>query len=338
MLRTRVRFIKGAKNEERIIVVRIYSLEEIKRAIDPARLIQCQEEGFVAYSEGQVVVPPPGSLFFDDPPGDCHIKFGYLIDDVYYVIKIASGFYRNPDLGLPSSNGMMLVFDRKTGIPAAVLLDEGYLTDMRTAAAGAIAAKYLAPQPITRIGIVGTGTQARLQPQLLREITPCRDLVVWGRNAARAEAYKRDVEPLGFAVEVAARIQDLCAACNLIVTTTPSRSPLIGPRHVRPGTHITAVGADGGGKQELDAELFKRAAVCAVDSRRQCRELGDSSHALKAGLIKEEQLVELGTLIRKPELCRTAPDQITICDLTGVAVQDIQIAKLAMAGCAVQAG
>jgi ornithine cyclodeaminase len=333
-----VRLIQSAKNGERTLVVRIYSLEEIKQAIEPVHLIQCQEEGFVAYSEGQVVVPPPGSLFFDDPPGDCHIKFGYLIDDVYYVIKIASGFYRNPDLGLPSSNGMMLVFERKTGVPAAVLLDEGYLTDMRTAAAGAIAAKYLAPLPITRIGIVGTGTQARLQPQLLREVTPCRDLMVWGRNAGRAEAYRRDVEPLGFAVEVAARIQDLCAACNLIVTTTPSRSPLIGPRQVRPGTHITAVGADGGGKQELDAELFKKASVFVVDSRRQCRELGDSSYALKAGFVKEDQLVELGTLIRKPELGRTSADQITICDLTGVAVQDIQIAKLAMAGCVGRAG
>jgi ornithine cyclodeaminase len=319
-------------------VVRIYNLEEIKRAIDPAHLIQCQEEGFVAYSEGQVVVPPPGSLFFDDPPGDCHIKFGYLIEDAYYVIKIASGFYRNPDLGLPSSNGMMLVFDRKTGVAAAVLLDEGYLTDMRTAAAGAIAAKHLGPQPITRIGIVGTGTQARLQPQLLREVTPCRDLVVWGRNPAKAEACKRDLEPLGFSVEVAARIQDLCASCNLIVTATPSRSPLIGPRQVRPGTHITAVGADGGGKQELDAELFRKAAVCAVDSRRQCREVGDSSYALKAGIVREDQLVEIGTILRRPELGRTGADQITICDLTGVAVQDIQIAKLAMAGCADRAG
>jgi ornithine cyclodeaminase len=139
-------------------------------------------------------------------------------------------------------------------------------------------------------------------------------------------------------VEVAARIQDLCASCNLIVTATPSRSPLIGPRQVRPGTHITAVGADGGGKQELDAELFRKAAVCAVDSRRQCREVGDSSYALKAGIVREDQLVEIGTILRRPELGRTGADQITICDLTGVAVQDIQIAKLAMAGCADRAG
>ncbi len=316
-------------------MTRIFKLEQIKQTIDPTRLIASQEEGFKAYSEGRVVVPPAGSLFFEDPPGDCHIKFGYVIDDDFYVIKIASGFYQNPDLGLPSSNGMMLVFNRRTGIPEAILLDEGYLTDMRTAAAGAIAAKYLAPKQITGIGIIGTGTQARMQLDMLRHVTTCRDAVVWGRNPVRAEACKKDMETMGFRVSVASRIQDLCAASNLIVTTTPSRSPLLGPRQVRPGTHITAVGADGGGKQELDAELFKKAAVWVVDSRRQCREHGDSSYAIKAGFIREEQLIELGTLIQRREPGRTAADQITICDLTGVAVQDIQIAKLAMAGCAV---
>jgi len=121
----------------------------------------------------------------------------------------------------------------------------------------------------------------------------------------------------------------VAARCNLIVTTTPSREPLLQAADIRPGTHLTAVGADGFGKQELAAELFGRAAVLAVDSRAQCFDHGDSSYALRQGVVPKERFVELGELIADRTLARTQDDQITIADLTGLAVQDIQIAKLA---------
>lgn len=308
--------------------MQIYNLEQIKTVIEPQQLIRHLEEGFVAYSEGKVVVPPVGHLYFDESQGECHIKYGHIIGDDHFVIKVATGFYKNPEMCLPSSNGLILLFSQKTGNPEAILLDEGYLTDMRTAAAGAIAAKHLAPHKVERIGIVGTGIQARLQLELLKNVTACREVIVWGRSQYRTGLFRDNMVKSGFSIEETLQIEDLASSSNLIVTTTSAGTPLLFASHIKPGTHITAVGADGGGKQELDAELFERADISVVDSLAQCREYGDSSYALRAGVIKEDRLLELGELIKHPELGRSNDEQITIADLTGVAVQDMQIAKL----------
>jgi len=305
--------------------LRIFSRAGLARALSPDAVIRAIEQGFIAYSRGEVVVPPVGHLQFTDPPGDCHIKYGYVRDDATFTVKIATGFYRNPDIGLPSSNGMMLVFSARTGEPLALLQDEGYLTDLRTAAAGAVAAKYLAPPRVERIGIVGAGTQAHLQLELLKEVTDCRRAVLWARSPERAAAFRVE----GFAIEIAASVSELCARCQLIVTATPARGALISAADVQPGTHITAVGADGGGKQEIDPRLFARAR-CFADSRAQCSSFGDSFYAVKAGLIRAEDLVEIGELLQNPGLGRRDPEEVTIADLTGVAVQDIQIARLAI--------
>jgi ornithine cyclodeaminase/alanine dehydrogenase-like protein (mu-crystallin family) len=311
-------------------VTAILTLEQIKRAVDSLELIRTLEEGFVAYSQGRVVVPPVGHLDFDNPPGDCHIKYGCVRGDEHFVVKIATGFYRNPDVGLPSSNGVVLVFLQKTGQLEVILLDEGWLTDVRTAAAGAIAAKHLGPRLTKRIGIVGTGTQARLQLDWLRHVTTCRDATVWGRNVEHAAACAEEMATMGFRTRVEARLEDLCASCSLIVTTTPSRQPLINAAWIKSGTHITAVGADGAGKQELCPGVFAKADIRVVDSLRQCREFGDVSHALTAGTVAAESLVELGRIIEDPRLGRTGDDQITVADLTGIAVQDIRIAELVL--------
>ncbi|MFQ5982460.1 MAG: ornithine cyclodeaminase family protein, partial [Woeseiaceae bacterium] len=126
-------------------------LDEIKHLVDVPQLIADIESGFVLYSDGKVNVPPVGFLHFDDPPGDVHIKYGYVAGDDNYVLKMASGFYDNPHLGLPVSDGLILVFSQKTGELKLILLDKCWLTDMRTAAAGAVAAQHLAPQAITAI-------------------------------------------------------------------------------------------------------------------------------------------------------------------------------------------
>jgi ornithine cyclodeaminase len=302
-----------------------YSRAQLEAVIDPAELIQAVEDGFVAYSRGEVVVPPVGHLEFENPPGDCHIKYGYIRGDDAFTIKIATGFYRNPERGLPSSNGVILVFSNRTGELLAMLQDEGCLTDLRTAAAGAVAAKYLAPSKVESLGIIGAGTQARLQLQYLTEVTPCRRVLLWARSAERAAAFQAD----GYQIEIAPTPAYVAARSQLIVTATPARHWLLGADDIRPGTHITAVGADGGGKQELDPRLFPRA-VCIVDSRKQCAQFGDSAYAIQAGLITSEELIELGEIIQDPRRGRKDDEQITIADLTGVAVQDIQIAKLAL--------
>jgi ornithine cyclodeaminase len=302
----------------------IVSLAQIQSVLPQIDLIPAIEDGFRRYSAGQAVVPPVGELLLDK--GEVHIKYGYTQGEAYYVIKIASGFYQNPQLGLPSSSGLMLLFSQETGQPQAILLDEGFLTDIRTAVAGAIAAKYLAPRHVQRIGIVGTGIQARQQLRYLKEVTPCREVLVWGRGEEQLQAYREEMEAEGFQVETTLDTAVLQDSCNLIVTTTPSREPLLHAKYLQPGTHITAVGSDTPQKQELEPQILARADLVVADSIPQCLERGEIHQALKEGLLAGEDLVELGQIISGEAHGRSDEAQITVADLTGVAVQDMSIA------------
>lgn len=308
-------------------IITLPEIKEVLNTIPPSELLQSIEDGFVAYSQNRVVVPPVGHLQFAQPPGDVHIKYGYIQDDDYYVIKIASSFYDNPKQGLLSSNGSMHIYDRKTGECLAILLDEGYLTDVRTAIAGALVAKRLAPSRVRAIGIVGTGTQARFQLTWLKQVLDCRKVYVWGRSAESLQKYYEDMMPLGFDIKTTESIEELTANSNYIVTTTPATQPLLQSSQIRTGTHITAMGTDAAGKQELDPAILAKAALMAVDSLSQCIDHGEVSHAIRSGLIKPESLIELGGLVLR-DLRRTNDKQITVADLTGVAMQDIQIATL----------
>jgi len=312
----------------------VLELDEIQPLVDASQLISDIAEGFVLYSEGRVTVPPVGFLHFDDPPGDVHIKYGAVNGDDYYVLKIASAFHDNPQLGLPASNGSVLVFSQKTGALKLVLLDECWLTDMRTAAAGAVAAKYLAPKNVHCIGIVGTGVQARMQLELLRDVIDCRQCFVWGRDPKKARqmidelATRPAIQDWGIEIDLAPALDELVSTCNLIVTTTPARSPLIRADLVRRGTHITAMGSDDHGKQELESALLAKADFVVADSISQCIDHGECCSAIRGEYIAVSDILELGNVIRNPGIGRTSDDQISIADLTGVAIQDIQIAKM----------
>ncbi len=300
--------------------------KEIASIVENMDVVAAMEDGFIQYSNGNTVVPPVGELLFEDPKGDAHIKYGYIKKDAYYVIKIASGFYENTKLGIPSSQGLMLLFDQNTGVPKAVLLDEGYLTDIRTAAAGALVAKYFAPKRITGIGIIGTGIQARLQLKYLHAHTSCDIVWIWGRNAKHAAKFAKEING-NYKVHVAKTPAELAKHCNLIVTTTPSEIALINTDDIQKGTHITAVGSDTRDKQELEGTLLKKADIVVADSIPQSKSRGEIYRAVQCGAIPENKVVELGTAIQDVNLQRKDDDQITIVDLTGVAVQDIMIAK-----------
>jgi len=305
----------------------IIGLDQIKDTLKKIDIIPAIEKGFVIYSSGKAIVPPIGELHFKNPPGDVHIKYGYIVDDKYYVIKVASGFYDNPKLKLSSSNGLILLFSKETGAILGILLDEGYLTDLRTAAAGAIAAKYLAPSKITKIGIIGAGIQARLQLVYLKKVTDCRDAIVWGRDLQKLRRFQDEVKKEGFSIQITQNIEKVTSSCNLIVTTTPSISPLLWANQIRKGTHITAVGADSPHKQELAANIFEIANIVVADSIEQCIARGEIAHAIKGNIISKNRLVELGNVISGISPSRTSAEQITIADLTGLAIQDIEIAK-----------
>ncbi len=306
---------------------KIYNLTQIKDVLKSLQPIQEIEEGFVAYSEGKAVIPPVGEMIFKKPPGDTHIKYGYLLDDDYFVIKIASGFFESPSSNRYTSDGLILLFKKGTGELVCALLDECYLTNVRTAAAGAVSAKYLAPKNIECIGVIGAGTQGRMQVEYLAPVIDCKEVMVWGMNQNELDDYKKDMEPLGYRVKTTLNTEDIAAHCNLIVTATPSKSPLLSADNVRKGTHITAMGSDTPEKNELDPKILQKADIVVADSISQCLLRGEIHQALKAGVLEKERIVELGNLIVRPELRRISEEQITIADLTGVAVQDIQIAK-----------
>lgn len=300
--------------------------EEIQLILKNLDLVKAMEEAFIQYSNGNSVVPPVGELLFNNPDGEAHIKYGYIKGEEYYVVKIASGFYENPKLNLASSQGVVLLFSQKTGELKAVLLDNGKLTDIRTAAAGALIATRFAPSELKGIGIVGTGIQARLQLKLLLEILDCDEVWVWGRDQKKAEELA-----IGFKqtknVKVAKSARDLAKNANYIVTTTSSKKPLLKAKDILPGTHITAVGSDTAHKQELDSEILRKADLVVVDSLSQSEERGEVFKALSEGIIAKKDVTELGVALQNTELQRTSEDQITVADLTGVAVQDMAIGK-----------
>jgi ornithine cyclodeaminase/alanine dehydrogenase-like protein (mu-crystallin family) len=306
------------------VVVPLAEITKALTTIDPLPLI---EEGFAAYSRGEVVVPPVGELVFDDPPGDVHIKYGYIKGGDVYVIKIASGFYDNPKRGLPSGDGLMLVFDQATGVLRAILLDEGYLTNLRTAVAGAVVAKYLAPRRVGAVGILGAGIQGRMQLEWLGRVREFDRAVVWGLNEEELAAYRRDMERPGLRIQTTLQAEDVAAAANLIVTCTPSTKPLLEAGWIRPGTHITAVGSDTAAKQELDPVLLGRADRVVVDSFSQSELRGEVFRAVGAGALDRGRLIELGQVVMDPRLGRSSDEEVTVADLTGVAVQDIQISR-----------
>jgi len=305
-------------------MTRVLGRELIERTLGRIDLLPLIEAGFAAYSAGRCNIPPVGELLLDK--GEVHIKVGCITGERHYVVKVASGFYGNAALGLPSSNGMMLVFDQATGVPEAVLLDEGLLTDVRTAAAGAVAARYLAPSRIECIGVLGTGVQARLQVRHLMPVVACRRLLAWGRTPEHLAAYRCDMQALGFEVETTTDPAAVAARCRLIVTTTPSSVPLLRAQDIQSGTHINAFGSDTAHKQELDTGILARAERIVVDSIAQCRLRGEAHQALTAGIIDEARLEEIGALVLGQRPRRTNDTGITVFDSTGLAVQDVQIA------------
>lgn len=312
--------------------MKIWSRNEIMARFHPERARRAIERGFIAYSSRAAAVPPIQNFQFDSANGDCCVKSAHVKGVDTFAIKVATGFYDNPKRGLPSNNGLILLFSTLTGEPVALLQDEGWLTAVRTALAGQIVAQLLAPRRVEAIGILGTGVQARLQLEFLLPVTACRKVYVWGRNGIDCDRFKDEMSQFGFDVEPTKSPRILASNANLIVTATPSRSALLDADWIRPGTHITAVGADAPGKQELDPQIFARAGTVVVDSVDQCSKYGEASYALKAGLIRSESLLELGCLLQSANRVRDDdPGLITVADLTGLAVQDAAIANAIIA-------
>jgi len=306
---------------------KVLTEDEIRSLLPNIELLPLIEKAFTLYSNSQVQLPPVTELNFEKPPGDVHIKCASVKEMPYYVVKIASGFYENPGKGISSSQGLMLLFDSETGFTRAVLLDNGYLTDIRTGLAGAVCAKYLAPKNITQIGIVGAGIQAQMQLKYLKTVTECRKVLVWARSEAGLKKFLDEIDHEYWDIIPTTNLQELAENSNLIVTTTPSREYLIKKEWIKPGTHITAVGSDTPHKIELDPAIVAHSDLVVVDSLEQCKFRGELYQMYQHQLSPKNKVVELGKVITDKSLGRKNDAEITIADLTGIATQDLMIAQ-----------
>ena len=287
------------------------------------------ERAFVAYSSGGAELPGVIHLDVPEARGEIHVKAGHLHGAPYYAVKAASGFY---DLEPPAIDGLVIVFDARDGSPAALLLDGGYLTDLRTGAAGGVAARYLAPERVERVAVLGTGAQARQQVDALAEVRPgFTEVRVWGRDPTKARRAAGDIASRhgeGCAVNDLPTVPEAVEGADVVITCTAAREPLVEAAWVAPGAHVTAVGSDGPGKQELDPAIVRAADVLVVDSLDQCSRLGELQHAPD----QAARAVELGAVCAGDAPGRAGEAQLTVCDLTGVGVQDVAAANAVMAG------
>lgn len=311
--------------------MRIIEEAALRAAVTPAVAVKAIREAFRADGEGRTHVPGVINLAIPAHHGEFHVKTAYIEGIASVAVKVASGFFDNPAKGLPSGSGLMAVFSAETGLPQALLLDNGFLTDIRTGAAGAVAAECLAPARVTTVGVIGSGLQARYQIRCLREVRAFSRIVAWSPTRAHLQAYCDEMRADGFGATAAATPREVCAAADVLIMATPSRQPLLEAGWLRPGQHVTALGSDSPGKQELDAACLARADLLVVDRLTQCASFGELRHALEARLLRADQLhAELGEIVAGRKPGRTRDDQITIADLTGVGFQDTAIASRAL--------
>lgn len=291
------------------------------------------ESAFRALASGEVIMPPILSMDIPAANGEVDVKTAYIPGFDGFAIKVSPGFFDNPKLGLPSLNGLMILFSAKTGLVEALLLDNGYLTDVRTAAAGAVAARHLAPESVTTAGVIGTGVQARLQIEAAHLVRPFERVLVWGRDAGNAKKCAADLaESLGIEARVETDPARLVGESQLVVTTTPSRAPVIRAEWLHSGLHITAMGSDQPGKVEIDPAVFGRVDAYVPDRLSQCRAQGELRAAIEAGQVEAGTVFpELGEVIAGQAQGRKFASDITFADLTGTGAQDTAIATHAVA-------
>lgn len=312
--------------------IRLLNEAELRQAVRlDLDAVACIEDGFRALATRLVVMPSVLRLDLEDRNGEVDVKTAYVPGLDSFAIKISPGFFDNPKLGLPSLNGLMVLFSARTGLVEAVLFDNGYLTDLRTAAAGAVAAKWLAREDARTAGIIGAGAQARLQLEALTLVRDVRSARIWARDRGRAAACAEEMAGrLGIDVVTAASPEEVVRASEIVVTTTPSSAPLVQAAWLQAGQHVTAMGSDAEHKHELAPDALRRADVYVCDRRSQAIRLGELHHAVATGVLAEDVRVpELGQVIAGQAPGRTARDQITIADLTGVGFQDTAIASAA---------
>jgi ornithine cyclodeaminase len=297
--------------------------------------IECVEQAFHALATRAVVMPPIMRLDIVENNGEIDVKTAYVPGFDNLAIKVSTGFFDNPKIGLPSSDALMVLFNTRTGIIEALLLENSYLTNLRTAAAGAIAAKYLSRADSRAVAVIGAGVQADLQLEAVTLVRDIESATIWARDSAKAEAAAARLgKRLKIPVAASDSVQAATAEADIIVTTTPAHEPLLLAEHVRAGQHITAMGSDAEHKNEIDPRILADRAKYFCDRLSQVQALGELHHAIEQGMIDAaDTFPEIGQVIAHQTPGRMDTDEITLCDLTGTGIQDTAIATLAYRLC-----
>ena len=308
----------------------VLNSSEIKKCVQlNGQLIPIIEDAFKSLALGKTTMPPILRLDIEKYHGESDVKAAYIDGLDSYAIKVASGFFNNPNLGLPSSNGLMILLDSKTGMLKSVLLDKGYLTDVRTAIAGAIAAKHLSNPESSNVGIIGAGTQAKMQLEALLLVRNIKTAYIWSRDSKKTNKFVQNIkDKINIKIIACESPEQTVNLSEILITCTPSKSPIIKSEWLKKGLHITAMGSDAEMKNELDPKIIKDCDYYIPDSQSQTSILGELNHAIKAGLVSaEKKYNELGSVIINSNLGRRNNNDVTVADLTGTGVQDTVIAR-----------
>jgi len=308
----------------------ILNSSEIKKCINlNEQLIPIIEDAFKSLALGKTTMPPILRLDIEKYHGESDVKAAYIEGLDSYAIKVASGFFNNPKLGIPSSNGLMILLDSQTGVIKSVLLDKGYLTDVRTAIAGAIAAKHLSNKESSNAGIIGAGIQARMQLEALLLVRKIKSAHVWSRDAKKTKIFVENLKKyMKINIHTCETPEAVVKLSDIVITTTPSKSPIIKSEWLKKGLHITAMGSDAELKNELDPQIINDCDFYIPDNQSQTSILGELHHAIKKGIISSEiKFNDLGKIILNSNLGRNNNNDVTVADLTGTGVQDTAIAR-----------
>jgi alanine dehydrogenase len=312
--------------------MKVLAEREVRELVSMRDAIAAVEKAFTGLSEGSAVLPAVMHFVFSEANGDAHVKGAYLTGAPYYVVKVASGFYGNPDRGLSVGSGLVIAFSAETGQPQALLLDNGFLTDLRTGAAAGVSAKYQANDQLSKIAFVGAGVEARFAARAVSEVRVMPMCQAWSRTLERAERFAEEMnDELGIDVEAVEEAETAVREADLVITATPSHDPIVQPTWLAEGVHVIALGSDGPEKQELHVDVLARADIVIADRLSQCLEGGEIHHAVKAGVLSAEDVQgELGDVIVGTKAGRRSSTDITVTDLTGVGVQDAAVAAVAI--------
>ena len=307
---------------------------EIRSLLSMKGCIEAVAEAFADYSAGRAELPDVIHLDVPEAQGEIHVKAGHIHGRPYYAAKFASGFYAATP---PAYDGLVVVFDARDGSPAAFLLDNGFITNIRTGAAGGVAARHLAPAEPNTIAVIGTGVQARFQVDALAAVRSFREVRVWGRSPERAGACVEDLSrreglPAGCAFRIADTVEEAVDGADVAITCTASTEPLLRAEWLKRGAHVTALGSDGPSKRELYPGVLAKADLLVCDSVVQCSRIGELHHAIEAGVVDASRAIELGEITGGGRPGRASGGQLTVCDLTGVGVQDVAAAIVVLAG------